>query len=162
MNVVVIFVIIVVALFVIAFATKRRFGVLGLALAAGAMLSSLWTKELTPLVEQSGVVSITLPPLASLVAAALVLLPAVLLFFSGPVYKDTGASVIGSLAFAVLALALLLERVASALVLHDLGEQIYDFFVENKVYIVTAGLVFALFDILATKTPRHHKESLKH
>ena len=162
MNVVVIFVIIVVALFVIAFATKRRFGVLGLALAAGAMLSSLWTKELTPLVEQSGVVSITLPPLASLVAAALVLLPAVLLFFSGPVYKDKGSRVIGSLAFAVLALALLLEPLGSALVLQDMGRQIYDFFVENKVYIVTAGLVFALFDILATKTPRHHKESLKH
>lgn len=162
MNVVVIFVIIVVALFVIAFATKRRFGVLGLALAAGAMLSSLWTKELTPLVEQSGVVSITLPPLASLVAAALVLLPAVLLFFSGPVYKDKGSRVIGSLAFAVLALALLLEPLGSALVLQDMGKQIYDFFVENKVYIVTAGLVFALFDILATKTPRHHKESLKH
>lgn len=162
MNVVVIFVIIVVALFVIAFATKRRFGVLGLALAAGAMLSSLWTKELTPLVEQSGVVSITLPPLASLVAAALVLLPAVLLFFSGPVYKDKGSRVIGSLAFAVLALALLLEPLGSALVLQDIGKQIYDFFVENKVYIVTAGLVFALFDILATKTPRHHKESLKH
>ena len=162
MNVVVIFVIIVVALFVIAFATKRRFGVLGLALAAGAMLSSLWTKELTPLVEQSGFVSITLPPLASLVAAALVLLPAVLLFFSGPVYKDKGSRVIGSLAFAVLALALLLEPLGSALVLQDMGKQIYDFFVENKVYIVTAGLVFALFDILATKTPRHHKESLKH
>ena len=162
MNVVVIFVIIVVALFVIAFATKRRFGVLGLALAAGAMLSSLWTKELTPLVEQSGVVSITLPPLASLVAAALVLLPAVLLFFSGPVYKDKESRVIGSLAFAVLALALLLEPLGSALVLQDMGKQIYDFFVENKVYIVTAGLVFALFDILATKTPRHHKESLKH
>ena len=162
MNVAVIFVIIVVALFVIAFATKRRFGVLGLALAAGAMLSSLWTKELTPLVEQSGVVSITLPPLASLVAAALVLLPAVLLFFSGPVYKDKGSRVIGSLAFAVLALALLLEPLGSALVLQDMGRQIYDFFVENKVYIVTAGLVFALFDILATKTPRHHKESLKH
>lgn len=162
MNVAVIFVIIVVALFVIAFATKRRFGVLGLALAAGAMLSSLWTKELTPLVEQSGVVSITLPPLASLVAAALVLLPAVLLFFSGPVYKDKGSRVIGSLAFSVLALALLLEPLGSALVLQDIGKQIYDFFVENKVYIVTAGLVFALFDILATKTPRHHKESLKH
>lgn len=162
MNVAVIFAIIVVALFVIAFATKRRFGVLGLALAAGAMLSSLWTKELTPLVEQSGVVSITLPPLTSLVAAALVLLPAVLLFFSGPVYKDKMPRVVGSLAFAVLALALLLEPLGSALVLQDTGKQIYDFFVENQVYIVTAGLVFALLDILATKTPRRHKESLKH
>ncbi|MNH58543.1 hypothetical protein D3C73_103470 [compost metagenome] len=162
MNVVVIFLIVVVALFVIAFATKRRFGVLGLALAAGAMLSSLWTKELTPLVEQSGVVSITLPPLTSLVAAALVLLPAILLFFSGPIYKDKTHRVLGSLAFAVLALALLLEPLGSALILQDTGKQVYDFFVENRVYIVTAGLVFALFDILATKTPRHHKESVKH
>lgn len=162
MNVVVIFLIVVVALFVVAFATKRRFGVLGLALAAGAMLSSLWTEKLTPLVEQSGVVSITLPPLASLVAAALVLLPAVLLFFSGPTYKHKGQRAAGSLAFAVLALALLLEPLGSALILQDTGKQVYDFFVQNRVYIVTVGLVFALFDILATKTPRHHKESLKH
>ena len=162
MKVVIIFLIVVVALFVVAFATKRRFGVLGLALAAGAMLSSLWSEKLTPLVEQTGVVSIVLPPLESLVAAALVLLPAVLLFFSGPTYKHIGHRVMGSLAFAILALALLLEPLGSALVLQDIGKQIYDFFVENRVYIVTAGLVFALFDILATKTPKHHKESTKH
>lgn len=162
MNVVIIFLIVVVALFVVAFATKRRFGVLGLALAAGAMLSSLWSEKLTPLVEQTGVVSIVLPPLESLVAAALVLLPAVLLFFSGPTYKNIGHRVMGSFAFAILALALLLEPLGSALVLQDIGKQIYDFFVENRVYIVTVGLVFALFDILATKTPKHHKESAKH
>lgn len=162
MNVVIIFLIVVAALFVVAFATKRRFGVLGLALAAGAMLSSLWSEKLTPLVEQTGVVSIVLPPLESLVAAALVLLPAVLLFFSGPTYKHIGHRVMGSFAFAILALALLLEPLGSALVLQDIGKQIYDFFVENRVYIVTAGLVFALFDILATKTPKHHKEPVKH
>lgn len=162
MNVVIIFLIVVVALFVVAFATKRRFGVLGLALAAGAMLSGLWSEKLTPLVEQTGVVSIVLPPLESLVAAALVLLPAILLFFSGPTYKSIGHRVMGSLTFAILALALLLEPLGSALVLQDIGKQIYDFFVENRVFIVTAGLVFALFDILATKTPKHHKEPVKH
>lgn len=163
MNVVVIFLILVAVLFTMSFVTKRRFGVLGLALAAGAMLSSLWAEKLTPLVEQSGIVSIaTLPLLASLVAAALVLLPAVLLFFSGPVYKSKGHRVFGSLAFAVLALVLLLESLGSTLAFQDTGKQIYDFFVQNRVYIVTGGLIFALFDILATKTPKRHKESAKH
>lgn len=162
MNVVIVFLIVLGVLFAISFATKRRFGVLGLALAAGAMLSNLWSQELTPFVEQTGVVSISAPPLGSLVAAALILLPAVLLFFSGPTYKSGGHRVLGSLAFAVLALTLLLEPLGSALVLQDTGKQVYDFFVQNRVFIVTAGLVFALFDILGTKTPKHRKEPTKH
>ena len=56
MNVVIVVSIILVALFALAFFTKRRFGVLGLALAAGAMLSELWAAELTPFVQKAGFV----------------------------------------------------------------------------------------------------------
>ena len=50
MNVALVFAVILIALFGLAFLTKRRFGVLGLALAAGAMLSSLWAESLTPVI----------------------------------------------------------------------------------------------------------------
>lgn len=160
MSFVVIFVIIIASLFATAFFTKRRFGVLGLALAAGGMLSSLWVGDLTPIIRNAGLV-IVAPPLESVVAAALILLPAVILLFSGPTYRDTFHRIVGALAFAMLATALLLEPLGSALVIEGVGRQVYDFFVEYKVIIITVTLVLAIIDVLMTRTPRHHP-SAKH
>ena len=148
-------------LFFLAFLTKRRFGPLGLALAAGAMLSSLWAETLTPYVEQAGV-QVDVPPLATLVAVGLVLLPAVLLLFSGPSYHKISLRVAGAICFSLLALALLLEPLGSALVLEGTNQQIYEVLSNNRVYIVTAGLVIAIVDLLSTRTSHHHTSSKHH
>lgn len=160
MNVALVFAIVLVLLFGLAFLTKRRFGVLGLALAAGAMLSSLWAETLTPVIENAGV-SVDKPPLFVLVSVGLVLLPAVLLLFSGPSYKGIAMRIGGALLFAGLALALLIEPLGSALILTGDSKKVYEFFADNRVYIVTAGLVLALLDILVTRTGGGHKK-LKH
>ncbi len=160
MNVALVFAIVLGMLFCLAFFTKRRFGVLGLALAAGAMLSNLWAETLTPVIEKAGVV-VDKPPLITLVGVTLVLLPALLLLFSGPSYKDLPMRLAGAFCFAALALALLVEPLGSALVLTDESAKVYEFFTTNRVYIVTAGLILALIDLLLTRTPRHHK-SPKH
>ena len=155
MSFVVIFLIVIAALFAVAFFTKRRFGVLGLALAAGAMLSTMWSGDLTPLIINAGFVVVK-PPLSSLVSAALILLPAVLLLTSGPTYKSMPQRIIGAVAFAALAVALLLEPLGSALTMDNVGKPVYDFFVQYRPVIVTVGLGLAVFDLLTTKTPRHH------
>lgn len=160
MNVALVFGIVLIALFALAFLTKRRFGVLGLALAAGAMLSSLWAETLTPIIEETGF-SVDRPPLIMLVSVGLVLLPAVLLLFSGPSYKDLPRRLVGAACFAALALALLVEPLGSAMVLTGDGKVVYEFFVTNRVYIVTGGLILALFDLLTTHTSRRRK-SAKH
>src|SRR5690242_18914954 len=108
MNVAIFFVIVLAILFGLAYVTKRRFGVLGLALAAGSMLSELWAVKLTPIVQHAGIV-VDNPPLITLVSVVLVLLPAALLLFSGPSYHDRPERVIGALLFAALALSLLIE-----------------------------------------------------
>ncbi len=154
MSFVVIFVITIVLLFATAYFTKRRFGVLGLALTAGGMLSSIWVGDLTPIIERAGVILIA-PPLKSVVAATLILLPAVILLFSGPVYRDPFHRIVGAVAFAMLATALLLEPLGSALVIEGPGKQVYEFFVHYKVLIITVSLILAIFDVLMTKTPRH-------
>src|SRR5664279_5672953 len=102
MSFLVIFIIVIVSLFATAYFTKRRFGVLGLALSAGAMLSMLWVGDLTPIIERAGVILIA-PPLKSVVAAALILLPAIVLLASGPTYRDPIHRIIGAIAFAMLA-----------------------------------------------------------
>lgn len=153
MDIAILFGVILVVLFVLAYITKRRFGVLGLALAAGALLSALWAEKLT-LVIQEADVSVEKPPLATLVAAGLVLLPAVVLLASGPVYRESHERLIGALLFALLAVALLVEPLGSGLILTGQSKEVYDFIVENRVYIVTGGLIAAIIDILFTRAPR--------
>jgi hypothetical protein len=156
MSFVVIFCMVVAALFILAFFTKRRFGVLGLALAAGAMLSGLWVGDLTPIIANAGFI-IVKPPLSSVVSAGLILLPALLLLSSGPTYKTMRQRVIGAAAFAVLAVALLLEPLGSALVIDGIGRSVYEFFVQYRSIIITAALSLAVLDLLVTKTPRSRR-----
>jgi hypothetical protein len=161
MSFVVIFLIVIAALFALAFFTKRRFGVLGLALAAGAMLAGLWVGDLTPVIAKAGFVLVK-PPLQSVVAAGLTLLPAVFLLFSGPTYKAMPQRIAGALAFAVLATSLLLDPLGSALVIEGVGKTVYDYMVEHKTLFITIGLVLAVLDVFTTRTPGHAKNLGKH
>lgn len=161
MSFLIVFLIVIGALFATAYFTRRRFGVLGLALAAGAMLSGLWVGDLTPIVAKAGIVLVK-PPLESVVSAGLILLPALLLLSSGPAYKSTVQRIVGAAVFAVLAASLLLEPLGSALVIDSVGKPIYDFFVRYSTFIITACLVLAIIDLLMAKTSKHHKESGKH
>ena len=156
MSFVVLFLILIGALFATAYLTKRRFGVLGLALAAGAMLSTLWVGALTPIIANAGIVLVK-PPLESVVAAGLVLLPAVLLLSSGPTYKSFSQRLVGSGAFAILAIALLLQPLGSALVIDGVGQPVYHFFLDNRAIIVTVCLALAILDLLVTKNSRRMK-----
>jgi len=148
-------------LFALAFITKRRFGVLGLALGAGMMLSTMWVGNLTPIVAQTGI-EIVRPPLQSVVTAVLILLPALLLLMSGPTYKSSLQRIGGSALFGILAVTFLLPVFGSALVIDGIGMTMYSFFTQYRDAIVTIGLVAATIDLLVTKTPKHRKEHDKH
>ena len=150
MSVATVLIIVLVVLFGIAFLTKRRFGVLGLALAAGSILSGLWVGDLTPAVYEAGI-NIVSPPLQTVVGAVLVLLPAVALLFRGPTYKDKTRRIVGAAAFGLLASAFLLPIIGDALVLEGDGKQVYDMIMTYRVWIITAGLVFAVIDVMSTK-----------
>lgn len=157
MNVVIVVLIIIAALFALTYFTKRRFGVLGLALAAGAMLSDLWASDVTPYIERAGL-QIVAPPMETIVAAAITLLPAIVLLFSGPAYAKKSQRIVGAAAFALLAAAFLLEPLGNALVITVDGLKYYTLLSENRVWIITAGILFALFDLLTVKSPKPSKE----
>lgn len=154
MDMAMLLVIIVVILFAAAYFTKRRFGVLGLALCAGSLLAGMWTADVTPLVQKAGVQLLS-PPLTTVVAVVLVLLPAILLFFSGPSYKHLWQRIIGAAAFALLATAFLLVPLGTGLNLDDTTQEYYDFLVNNRNGIITAAIAYALLDIVTLKTPKH-------
>ena len=157
MNIVYIVLFVIIGLFVLAYWTRRRFGVLGLALCAGALLSSIWATQVTGYIHHAGL-DMTSLPLSSAVEAVLILLPAVLLLFSGPTYTKRLPRIIGAAAFSLLATALLLTPLGSSLSLDEMGKFYYDIFVENKSVIITVTIAYALFDILTIKTPKHKEK----
>lgn len=147
MNLLIILAIIVVVLFAVTYFTRRRFGVLGLALSAGYLLATMWTSQVTPWLEGAGLELIS-PPLSSVVSATLVLLPALLLLLSGPASHGRAARIFNALMFALLATSFLIDSLGMSLLLTGTEKHIYDILVENKSYIVTAGIFYALYDIL--------------
>jgi len=157
---IIIFAVIAVALFAGAFFSKRRFGLLGLALTAGATLSTIWSYDAELIIAGLGI----LPrgPLPSAVALSLItILPAILLFFHGHSYKNPLARILGSFFFTALALAFLIEPIGSAMNLTGVAQTVYTFIVTNKTSIISLGVIFAVLDILFTKSPKK-KEHERH
>ena len=145
-----------VALFVGSFISKRRFGLLGLALTAGATISTIWSYDAGLIVSSLGV----LPegPITQAVTLSLiVLLPALLLLFHGYAYKNMVSRVLGSLMFAVLGLSFLVEPIGYALPLEGIGADVFNQINTYKEAIISVGIILAIVDLFFTK-PAHHAE----
>lgn len=149
------------ALFSIAFFSKRLVALASLALCAGAVLARLWTNDLTPLVAQTGVHVIS-PPLGSLVAVVLTVLPAVLVLAKSPRAGRKRHSVLSSLVFAVLGVMLTYGAFSNAVVLDSGSEQVVKQIVAQERWILTGGILLAVVEVLAFHKPRHHTESSSH
>jgi len=150
MNVVVVFAALAIILFVAAFITKRRFGLLGLALAAGSILSSIWSYDAGLVVGAVGVFP-SGPLTTAITLALIVLLPAILLLFHGYTYKNIVSRIVGALFFTLLALAFLIEPLGFALPLEGIGVNIYDELVKYKDVIISIGMIAAVVDLFFTK-----------
>lgn len=104
--------------FILAFVTKRRYGILGLGLIAGTILSGLFGAYGSYLVSAYAHWAFTpnladVPPMVT-AAVVLTLAPAFLLLISGPKYRKGRAAIVSSLAFAITALLLIMgQSVAS-------------------------------------------------
>jgi hypothetical protein len=150
MNVVIIFAGLAILLFAAAFATRRRFGLLGLALAAGSILSGLWGFDAGLVVSSVGIFpSGTLTNAVTL--SLIVLLPSILLLLHGHSYKDFISRAIGSLMFALLALAFLVQPLGGVLPLDGAGLNVYAWLVHYKDVIISVGLILAVVDLFFTK-----------
>lgn len=140
------------ALFLIGFLSRRSMGIPALALTAGAVLAKLWTDSLTPLVASTGVIIIR-PPLESLVAIALTLLPAFILLFRTPKASAHHHSIFSSLVFAVLAVMLTYGAFANAVVLDEASKEYVKQLLSYDKAIITGAIILALGDVLFYKKP---------
>lgn len=162
MTLIVIFVVSL-ALFGIAFVTKRRFGVLGLALAAGVVLAQNATGYVSGFLEQQ---QLPVAPLSynDTAKILLILVPAFLLLAGGPTYHSKKAAVAGALGFALLGTFFLLGPLTTALPTED--PSIRDILVQianSQNLIVIVALSLALIDtFMVHGVVSRHRKSSKH
>lgn len=151
-----------VSLFALSYFTKRRFGVLGLGLAAGLVLSQELTRYLATFLQYG---DFPVEPLGYKASATvlLILAPAVVLLFSGPKYFHKRQAVIGSVLFAVLATTMLIEPLAWNLPTTDTSvEPVTSFIATNTPFIIITGVVVAILDTLHTHTSKALPKRGKH
>jgi hypothetical protein len=161
MNPIIVMLIVIIALFVGAFLSKRRFGLLGLGLAAGAVLSPIWSVNasyviaVTGLVREGAVLNV-------IAIAAITLIPAVLFMFHGYSYKSMVGRVIGSLLFAALAVGFLITPLASILTITGPVGLVYHWFEANRDLIISFGLIIAVTDTLTARSSHKKSENRHH
>lgn len=153
MNVTIVFAILAVVLFGIAYVSKRRFGLLGLALATGSLLSGLWGYDAGLVVSGIGIFSKG-PITTAATLAAIVVLPAILLLFHGYTYKGVVGRIVGSVLFMLLALAFLVQPLGQAFSLQGVGVNVYQLLASHRDTIISLGLVIAVIDLFLTKPAR--------
>lgn len=161
MNVVVVFAALAVMLFVAAYVTKRHFGLLGLALAAGSILSGLWSYDAGLVVSSVGIFP-SGPITTAATLSVIVVLPAIILLFHGYSYKNPIARIIGAAMFTLLALAFLVEPLGHAFVLEGTGANVYNWLQNNKDLIISVGMILAVVDLFFTKPAHLAEKHAKH
>ena len=147
------------ALFLFAWLSRRSLGVPTLALAAGALLASIWTDSLTPLVAESGFI-IVQPPLTSIVSVALTLLPALLVMARAPKTHSNLHSIVGAVLFALLGTVLTYGAFSNAVVLDEASKSTVLEIVKYQNIAITACVGLAVLEILFYKKP--HARGEKH
>lgn len=141
------------------FVSRRHIGMPALGLTAGAVLAKLWTDSLTPLVAEAGVV-IEKPPLSSVVAIALTLLPAIVVMLRSSKAHSVIHQIYSSLVFAALTVMLTYGAFANAVILDDTSKDIVLQLLPYDSGIITTCIALALIDVVyhRKKHPRGNKK----
>ncbi len=150
------------ALFALAFLSKRRFGTLGLALAAGALLADQLSREVARYFDK---LDVPVEPLSSLTAArvVLILLPAIVLLMSGPSYSSKRTAFFGALAFGLMATLLVLGPLTTSLPIEGAVRPMLDFVAANQSLLLACAVTAAVVDSwlthnLKSSRKKHSKE----
>lgn len=146
--------IIIAALFALAFMTRRRFGILGLGLSAGALLAGSLSGSSADLIDAQ---NISIPGMGSeeIAAVILTLLPSLVLLLSGPRYATLLPAIFGAAAYAVLGTLLLLGPLSSALPADGATQTLLNEVAAIEPVLISATVLIAILDTLSIHGTTH-------
>lgn len=136
-----------VLLAVAGFFTKKRLGIPSLGLAAGALISSQWSSWLTVFLQEQGIRLIS-PPLINVVAAIVIVAPAVLLLAVSEKEHAKLPRVFDAVVFGLLAASLLITAIGTN------NDPVLTSIDQYTKIITVVALITAIANILLTHRPR--------
>ena len=145
-NATVIIAILLIALFALALITGRRFGILGLGIAAGTLLA---TQTLVPLETIFQLLQEFLGGISPTQAATILLLLApsiILMFANGPKYGSLKGRIFGSLLYVVMAAFAILPFVMS---LMEIPNEVKNVIMTSHTIALVIGVVVAIIDYIS-------------
>lgn len=140
----------------LAYVSKRRFGTLGLALAAGYLIAQSTTGYIAEILGDEGV-SFGIVSLRTMVMMVIILIPSFLLLFGGPTYAKKSSRMAGSLLYATLALAFSLGALGHSFALIGLERTIYETIWLYREQAIVILLLIATIDMFTTHTLNKNK-----
>ena len=140
-------------LFAVVYASKRRFGLLGLALVAGSIISASWASYVTVVLQVQGIALLS-PPLKVVVAALLVVLPVLFLVIVGPTYRKKWQRLSGSFLLSLFGTALMAAAIAREAPELAQGNIVIHIITQTYPIILVAGVILAILDIIVTYFPK--------
>ena len=145
-------------LFAAIYASKRRYGLLALALVAGSIVSASWTAYVTLSLQMQGIKLLS-PPLNVVVAIVLILLPAVFLLIAGPKYNKSMQRIIGSLLCALLGTLLIVVAIVREAPDLMAGNQTGMIVTDVYALVIVIGVALAIIDTVMAHLPKKRKNS---
>lgn len=149
-----ILILIVASLFGLAFITKRRFGILGLGLTAGALLASSLSVSSADLIDAN---NLSIPGMSSqgIAAVILTLLPSLVLLLGGPRYATLLPAILGAAAYAALGTLLLLGPLSGVLPVDGTARGILNEIAAIESVLISATVLLAVLDTLSIHGTTH-------
>jgi hypothetical protein len=135
-------------LFLLAFFTKRRFGYLGLGLAAGVLLNQLVGGPLGEALQHTGL-NVSPLQLKDVSTIVLTILPSVLLLWTGPKHRQKLGRFLTSLFYALITTALILLPITHAFPVEDANvRNVLTLISDVQLPLLTFCIILAIVDIL--------------
>jgi hypothetical protein len=160
MEAIFIYAIIAAILFAVVFVTKKQFGLLGLALAAGSILSGVWINYAEQIMNKAGFINSPMMP--AIIAVAFVLAPSLILLLHGYNNKTLVGQVFSAGLFSILAITLLIDPISRVFVPQNIGVDIYNLVLNNQSFIIGICLIIAVIDLFFTRPASAHEKKSKH
>lgn len=145
-----------------AYLAGRRFGVLGLALVTGLVVSELWRAELVVLASglplEFGVIE---PEVLVMLLAAL--LPSIVVLFGGPKYRTKRGRSFGAVLYGVAGVVVAVSVLGGALLPGSNDEgMLFDLVLQYQQIALTAILAIAIIDVVLLPRSKSEKSTKKH
>jgi hypothetical protein len=152
-------IVIAVTLCILAYTTKRKYGLPVLALVGGSIISTYWSSYIATTLKEAGIVLVS-PPLVVVVAVGLILLPCVIMLTVGPKYHKKHQHILSAVFIGFVATVLTVTTVTNVSPELIQGDTLAQQIKVLQPIIIVIAIIAGIADSFVHHLPSKSKKSL--